>query len=308
MSPQPIIFVVGPTATGKTEVAFLLAQELKGEIISCDAMQVYREISIANNKPPLAMREKIVHHLIDFVSVKEEFDVARYNQMALKTIREIINRKRMPIIVGGSGLYMQILLDGIFQEKGKDLTLRKFLKERLLKEGSEALYAELKKVDKDASLKIHPHDTRRMLRALEVFYLTQRPISELKKNRSGVWGKYNITILGLNCDRKLLYQRINQRVEEMILNGLIEEIKNLKDIQLSLTSDKIIGVSEIKGYLEGKYDIIKAKDLMKLKTRHFAKRQLTWFRKDKRLKWVEFKESDSPSTIVKKIISILRKS
>lgn len=298
-----IIFIVGPTAVGKSEVAFALAQEIKGEIISCDAMQVYKEIHIASNKPPSVMLKKITHHLINLISIEEEFDVAEFNRRAQEVIQEIHARKHIPIIVGGSGLYMQILLDGIFEGKAKKNDgLREELKRKAQEKGVPFLYAILKKKDPQAALKIHPNDLRRITRALEVLALENKPISALQKKREGLWGKYQIYLFGLNRDREELYRQIDTRVEKMFEEGLVEEIKNLSHLKWSPTADRLIGVREVQGYLNGEYDLERAKYLMKLNTRHSAKRQLTWFRKEKRIQWLMLDSVKS----VKEIVNTLK--
>lgn len=303
--PPPIVFIVGPTAVGKTDVGFLLAERLKGEIISCDAMQVYRDVTIATSKPSLAMRERVRHHLLDVVSVSEEFNVAQYNQLALAAITDIRKRNRIPLIVGGSGLYMSVLLDGIFEETAKDPQLRQTLEERAEQEGNEKIYTELLKVDALAATKIHPGDRRRILRALEVYYTTGQPISHLQKQRSGLWGKEEIILAALNRPRRELYDRINTRVLEMVAAGLVEEIRSLSKKTLSRTAAAIIGVKEIGAAMNGTCSLAEAQEAMQLNTRHLAKRQLTWFRKDKRLAWLDMAGSDSPENVADKIFQML---
>ena len=305
MDSAQIIFIVGPTAVGKSDVALTLAQKLKGEIVSCDAMQVYKEISVATSKPSRAMFGKVPHHLVDIQSVEDEFDVARFNEQALKAILAIMKQGKVPIVTGGSGMYMQVLLDGIFPGGGKDPQVRARLEEEAEDKGNEALYAKLKKIDPATALKIHPSDRRRMIRALEVYETTRQPISVAQKSREGLWGKYAIRIFALNRERSELYTRINRRVEEMLDAGLVDEIKKLKKYKLSLTASRIIGVKEIDGYLQGEYDIERAKYLIQLNTRHLAKRQMTWFRKDKRLEWIMIGEDDSPKMVAGKISEAL---
>ena len=281
-----IIFVAGPTAIGKTQFALDLAKEITGEIISCDSMQVYREIRVASNKPSAEVLKEIPHHLINVVSIEEEFDAARFNRLALKAIEDIHRRERTPLVVGGTGLYMQILLDGIFESKPKNESLREELKEKAKEKGISFLYDILKIEDPAAAQKIHPNDLRRIIRALEVTRTEKRPFSELQKNRQGLWGKYDIQIFGLNRPRQELYERIEARVEQMFENGLVEEIKSLENRNWSKTAQSIIGVREVLGYLKKEYDLKRAKELMKLNTRHLAKKQLTWFRKDQRIEWI----------------------
>lgn len=300
---KKIIFIVGPTAVGKTDIAFRLAKEINGEIISCDAMQVYKEINIASNKPPAFMLKGIPHHLMNIISIEEDFDVARFNQLVQEAIKEIHKKNRAPIIVGGSGMYMQILLDGIFEAKGKrDDSLREQLKQEAQEKGTQFLYDVLQKKDPQAALKIHPNDLRRIIRALEVIVSEKESFSSLQRKRQGLWGKYTIPIFGLTRERKELYQRIESRVEKMFKEGIVEEIKNLRLVQWSPTADRIIGVREIQGYLRGEYDMERAKYLMKLNTRHLAKKQLTWFRKEKRIHWFVMNFNETNESVVEKIM------
>jgi len=287
MKKDSIVFIVGPTAVGKSEVAFLLAKQIQGEIVSADSMQIYKEINIASNKPDKAMLDEVPHHLIGIISVEEDFDVARFNEMAVNCVYKIHQAGHIPIVVGGSGMYVQVLLDGIFEGTAKDERLRRSLKKEAEKKGISHLYARLQKLDPQAAGKIHPNDLRRIIRALEVYELEHMPISELQKQRSGLFGKYNIKIFGLNMDRQRLYERIERRVDEMFERGLIEEIISLKQLKLGYTADRMIGKDEVQGYLDGRYDLQQAKALMKMNTRRLAKRQMSWFRRDKRIQWLE---------------------
>ncbi len=289
---KKIIFIVGPTAVGKTDIAFQLARQINGEIVSCDSMQVYKELSIITSKPSLEMREQIPHHLIDVVSVEEEFNVAAFNVLATEAIQKVLAGQKVPVVVGGSGMYMEILLDGIFEETIKDVDFRQQLKGRVQKEGNQKLYCELQQVDSDAACKIHPNDVRRVIRALEVYHVTQQPMSQLQKKRCGLWGKHDIDIFMINRDRQELYARIDRRVEEMFQEGAVKEIEGLKGKELSLTAQRIIGVEEIQGYFNGDYELDQAKEMMQQNTRRFAKRQLTWFRRDKRLQWIDIQPGD----------------
>ena len=293
-----IIFIIGPTAVGKTDIALNIASQIPSEIVSCDSMQVYREISIASSKPSLAQRNKVPHHVLDVISIAEKFDVAAFNIMATSAIESILAKKKYPLVVGGSGMYVQILLDGIFEGGEQDPVLRKKLESM----GAEALYKKLKKVDPDAAEKIHSNDVRRLVRALEVYETTNEPISQLQKQRSGLWGKYEIIIIGLNREREELYKMINQRAEGMFGKGLIKEVKAISDSKMSLTAQRIIGVGEVLAYLRGESTLEEAKELMKMNTRRLAKRQLTWFRKDKRITWLMLKAGDSAQEVSKKIL------
>ena len=303
MNSNKIIFIVGPTAIGKSEIACSLAKRIDGEIVSCDSMQVYKELHIVTSKPSPRMLKKVTHHLIDCVSVTEEFDVARFNTLALEAIRAIQARHHVPIIVGGSGLYMQILLDGIFPGTPKNEAIRAELKKQVERYGSEYLHKKLQKIDSQAALKIHPNDARRIIRALEVYKTRREPISSLRKKRRGLWGKYDIRAFALTMDRDILYRRINQRVDDMFAHGAVKEIEHLRDVPLSPMAERLIGLREIRGFLDGSYDETHARELMKLNTRRFAKRQLTWFRKEKRLEWITVQENDTVKDITDKLMA-----
>ena len=304
MNKEQLVFIVGPTAVGKSAVALALANRIGGEIISCDSMQVYKEIHIMNNKPSSEERGEAAHHLLDCVSVEEEFDVVRYSRLATKTIEDILKRSAIPIIVGGSGLYMSILLDGIFDTQSNP-EVREELMQEAEQTGVLALYKQLKEVDPQAAAKIHPNDSRRIIRALEVYQASHRPISEWQKERTGLWGQYHIQVFGLNRPRQELYERINQRVEEMFANGLVEEIKKLSQFALSPTAKKTIGLEEVQGYLDKKYSLEETKKKMQQNTRHYAKRQLTWFRKDKRIEWIELQKDSSSENIAEALTHYL---
>jgi len=269
--------------------------------VSCDAMQVYREVPIASSQPSRTITEKVPHHLVGIISVEKSFDVAAYNRAATAAIREILGRGKTPIVTGGSGLYMQVLLDGIFTAPSRDDDIRRQLIEHLQKEGAEVLYEELCQIDPEAARKIHPHDEKRLVRALEVCRVVGGRFSEVKKKRTGLWGQIPIVLYGLNCEREKLYDRINARVDEMIEQGLIDEIKALKTKKLSLTARSILGIQEIGGYLAGEYDLTRARYLLKLHTRHYAKRQLTWFRREKRIEWLSMDDEDSAEDVAEKI-------
>ena len=285
-TPQ-IIFLAGPTAIGKSALAVLLARKINAEIISMDSMQIYKGLDIVSSKPSAILRKKSVHHLLDIVSSSYAFDVAAYRRLALKKIKEIHARGRVPLFVGGTGLYMSVVVDGIFKEVKKDEALRKKLYDELTKNGSAPLHKRLRALDREAAEKIHPNDCRRIVRALEVCALTGKPISELWRKRKGLAGKYDVRMFALNKDRQALYDDINSRVEAMFRQGLVDEVKKILKIKLSHTCGQAIGIREVEGYLKGKYDLAQAKELIKQHTRNYAKRQLTWFRKDRRICWID---------------------
>lgn len=299
MNPKKIVFIVGPTAVGKSEAALLFADSNHGEIISCDSMQIYKEIRIANNRPLDEECRRVKHHLIGIQSVTDDFDVARFNELALAAIADIHNRGKVPVIVGGSGMYVQVLLDGIFKGGVKNEALRKDLKEQAKQRGNQYLYDKLKEADPKAAEKIHPNDLRRVIRGLEVSITESIPISERQKDREGVWGKYDIALYCLNRNRQELYNRINTRVDQMFDEGIVDEVKAVDPRVWSKTAQKIIGVQEILGYLNKEHDLDAAKEKIKMNTRHLAKRQLTWFKREDRLHWIMIDPNDTAEEVAR---------
>lgn len=297
----PIIFLVGPTAVGKSEVAVTLAKKINAEIISCDSMQVYKGMEIITSAPALGLRRQVKHHLIGAVPALKEYDAARYRQDALKKIAVILRRGKVPLFTGGTGLYVSVLVNGIFNIDCRNDKERRRLYKLAETKGSVYLHQKLKKVDPSAALKIHPNDTRRMVRALEVFNACGRPISQLQKQRKGLADEYGVRMFCLNMERDSLYQRIDQRVDQMFESGLLREVRRLLKLRLSRTARLAIGIRELEGYLQGEYGLEQAKDLIRQNTRQYAKRQLTWFRKDKRIKWIEVRQRNTADCIARKI-------
>jgi len=308
MDQRRIIFVVGPTGVGKTEISFHLARRLNAQIISGDAMQVYKEVSIVSGKPPEAILKKIPHHLIGIVSITEEFDVMNFHQRAKAVLQRVLTQNQIPIVVGGSGLYVQVLLDGLFMGVPQDIRLRGQLEAVAEEQGNDFLFGQLTQWDPTSAQRIHPHDRKRMIRALEVFLKTRRPISVWQAKREGLWGKFDIHIFGLNKERDKLYQAIDQRVEGMVQHGAVGEIERLKDAPWSRTARKIIGVEEIFGFLKREYPLEKAKDLMKFHTHQYAKRQLTWFRREKRLHWIMIGSREASEAVASRITERLTRN
>lgn len=301
MTKPMLVFIVGPTAAGKTETAAALMKKVSAEIISCDSMQIYKGMDIITSKPPASLRKKAVHHLIDIIEPAKEFNVSKFRVEALKRIKQILKKGKTPILVGGTGLYVSILIDGIFKVK----SINKSVRSRLYKEaslfGKEFLYEKLNKSDPDAAAKIHPNDTKRIIRALEVFETTGKPISALQKQRKGLVNDFDIKIFCINMEREKLKERIDRRVEKMFLNGLVRETNRLLKSKLSRTAGSAIGIKELKGYFDGKYNLEEAKLAIKRNTKEYAKRQLTWFRKDKRIKWIQIKKDEPAEEIARKI-------
>jgi len=280
-----VIFIVGPTASGKTKASIALAKKIDGEIISCDSMQIYKGIPVLSCAPTPKNCKAIPHHLIAELSPKKEYSAAIFSKKASSLIKKILSKNKTPIIVGGTGLYVKALIDGLFPSPEKDPLLRKKLELKAEKYTSLALYKELKKIDPIASQNIHPNDARRIIRALEIYYLTGIPMSIHKKNTKGIANTCNIQQTGLFMPREELYEKINKRVDIMFKDGLLDEVKRLLKLELSMTAALAIGIKEIRGYLNGEYTYKEAKELIKKHTRNYAKKQLTWFRRDKRIKW-----------------------
>jgi tRNA dimethylallyltransferase len=296
-----IIFIVGPTGVGKSAVALALAPHVNGAIVSADAMQVYTEVNIACDKPSVAERQRIPHFMFDVASVQEEYNVAQYGRAARAAIRDILAQKKTPIVVGGSGMYVNVLLDGIFDATYKDDMLSQTLFKKAEEQGSMVLHQELMVKDPQAAHKIHPHDTKRIVRALEVFSVSGKPISELQQKREGLWGTHDISIYGLTMERALLYKKVEDRIDQMFAKGLVQEVEEVAQLPLSRTAATLIGIPEVQGYVKGQYDIDRAKYLMKRNTRHYVKRQLTWFRRDPRIVWIDV-ENLSMEIILQKVL------
>lgn len=278
-----VYFLAGPTASGKTKLSLELAKKFNAEVISCDSMCVYKGMDILTSKPGRAEMKEIRHHLIDIISPGREFSAAQYRKLALKAIDDILERGKTPLFVGGSGLYVKAVVDGLFPTAKKDMKFRKKQEGLAEKYGKAYLYRKLKKIDPDRAGKIHPNDLRRIIRALEIYYTEKKRPSELNAGTEPL--KYDFKILGLDIDRNELYKNINDRVEEMFKKGIVKEVRKLSRQRLSMTAKKALGYNEVLGYIKGRYSLDEAKELLKKNTRHFAKRQLTWFRQDKRIKW-----------------------
>jgi tRNA dimethylallyltransferase len=302
---KKIICLIGPTAAGKTEVAIELAKRVNAEIISCDSMQIYKEIDIASCKPDKKKRRSIPHYLTDIISPSRDYNAARFRTCAEKIISDIHKRGKIPLIVGGTGLYLRALLDGLFSGPGRNSALRKRLAEQAKTHGKTYLYEKLKQADPHAARGIHPHDLRRVIRALEVYEETGMPISGLRKKTRGIRGKYKIYSFGLKRPRNELYARIEKRVDGMFRKGLVAEIRKLTQRRISLTAKSLLGYKEIEGFLKGKYSRDEARDLLKKNTRRYAKRQLGWFRKEKGVKWIEVGNKDSAQKIAARILKEL---
>ena len=287
---EPIIYLAGPTAIGKTELSIILAEEFDCEIIGVDSMQIYRYMDIGTAKPSTAERGRVPHHLIDYVLPDEEFSASRFVDDCLDAIRQIRAKDRIPLLVGGTGLYFSALEHGIFTMPAIDPRLRQSLQEELAMDGREILWQELKRCDPESAARIHPNDTYRLLRAIEIVRSTGKTWSGFIAEHQGQKKsspKANIVKIGLDRDRNELYQRIEQRVENMISSGLLAEVKELLALGYSrnLQSMQSLGYRHMLNHLDGEWSWEKALELLARDTRRYAKRQFTWFKADPEIVW-----------------------
>lgn len=288
----PLVVIAGPTATGKTDLSILLAERIGGEIVSADSVQIYRYLDIGSAKPTTEERRNIPHYMIDVVTPDADFTVFDYQTMARKHIFDIHSRNKLPILVGGTGLYIKALIDDYTFRSGKyNAGIRKKLQKELNDYGKEYLYQKLQEIDPSGARKLHINDTRRIVRALEYYYLTGEPISRQQELTLQKKSPYKLIMVGLFMERELLYSRINRRVALMLQKGLLSEVKELvrRGYSSSLKSLQSLGYKHMLMYLQGNWEWEKAVSLFKQDTRKFAKRQMTWFRADKRITWMEIK-------------------
>ena len=281
---KPLIVITGPTATGKTDFSIKLAREIGGEIISADSMQVYKGLDIGTDKVSEEIREEIPHYLIDVVEPTQKFSVADFVKEADKAIREIWEKGKYPIVVGGTGFYIRALLYGLPQTPPSSEEIRK----ELSKVNTEELYEEVKRISPEYAEKVGKRDRKRLIRALEVYKITRKPITAFKREQREP--RYPFLGYFLYRNRQELYRRIEERVESQVKRGLLDEAKKLLSFGEDLTALQALGYKEMKGYLQGKMELEEAKELLKRKTKEFAKRQFTWFKREKGLKWINLSE------------------
>ncbi len=280
---RKIPVIGGPTGIGKSSVAYRVAKEINGEIVSADSKQFYREINIGTDKVPLWMRKEVPHHLIDFLSLEDDFDVYRFTELAHGKIREIESRNRIPVIVGGSGLYLRSLMRGIFTVPDGDREKQKEVRRELEEKTTENLYREMLDIDPALKENIHPNDRKRIRRALEVYHLTGKRMSFWQKQEpETVLGEEERFYFILFRERQEMYERIEKRIDAMFEDGWVDEVRQLKEKGFSsyLRDKAPIGYMEIIDYLDGRLGIEELKAGIKQKTRNFARKQLTWFRRE----------------------------
>ncbi|NMA64931.1 MAG: tRNA (adenosine(37)-N6)-dimethylallyltransferase MiaA [Clostridiaceae bacterium] len=301
-----VIVVAGPTASGKTDLAIELALLINGEIISADSMQIYRGMDIGTAKPTIVERKGIPHHMLDIVDPDEEYSVAQFQKDAKNCIKEILCKGKIPIVAGGTGLYINSLVYNItFSETIADWEYRKQLQEMAEEKGPDILHQLLQEVDPKSAERIHPNNIKRVIRALEVYKTTGKPISQHQLESRSKKPEYDYKIFGLEIERDILYKRIDKRAGKMMEMGLYEEVEGLLEkYSPDLVSLQGIGYKEIISAIKGEYSIEEAVEKIKLNTRHLAKRQMTWFKKTENLTWIKTGETDRWA-IIKKLADTL---
>ena len=303
-----IIVICGPTAVGKTKYAIETALHVDGEVVSCDSMQLYKFMDIGSAKPTEEEQAMVKHYLVDEIDPRDSFSVVKYQKMARKAIEEIFSKGKTPVIAGGTGLYLNSLLYEMdFSAPPRDSSYRDKLYEEAEKYGSQALHDRLRQMDPDAASRIHPNNTKKVIRALEAAESGDKVknfATELKQCTD-----YSVKLIGLTRDRAELYDRINRRVDILVEMGLLDEVKSLLDMGLSESdiSMKGIGYKEIIGYYNGEYDLETAINLVKKNTRRYAKRQLTWFRRYDDMKWFDISEYEDDNACLEDIFKWLNK-
>lgn len=294
MKPR-IVVIGGPTASGKSGLAVELAEQVHGEIVCADSLTVYRGLEIGSAKPTPEQRRQVPHHLLDIREPTQPFTAADFRTEASHAINDILKRGKRPLVVGGTGLYLRVLLHGLTNAPGEDPALRQQLKARAAREGAAALLEELRRVDPETAARCHPNNLVRILRALEVWHATGSPLSDFHQQHGFSDAPYNALFLCLDLPRAELYQRIDERVEAMLASGLVAEVQQLLQTGIPGNAKPLqaIGYKEIVAHLQGELTLEAATALIKRNTRHLAKRQLTWFRREPDAQWVAYPQNSA---------------
>jgi len=297
-----VLAIVGPTASGKTTLSILLAEKLRGEIISADSRQIYKFLNIGTAKPSTEDLHRVPHHFIDILDPDQEYNAAEYGQQARSKIEELLKQGIQSIIVGGSGLYIRAVIDGVFKGPGKDSKIREQLEKEAKRFGAEMLFEKLKRIDPVSAAKMDASKVRRVVRALEVYSITGKPISDLHSAQE-TRAPFEVLQYALEWERKTLYDRINHRIDEMMEKGLVEEARELKTrgYIFGMNALNTVGYKETFDFIEGKLVKEEMVRLIKQNSRRFAKRQLTWFRADKRVRWISVNEQTNWDQIAEMI-------
>lgn len=306
---EKVVVLSGPTAVGKSELSIALAKEISGEIISADSMQVYRGMDIGSAKITSAQMQGVPHHLIDILDPKEDFNVHKFKEKAKEAMDEIIQRGNIPILVGGTGFYIQALIyDVDFTKEDTDDSYRKMLLKKASDGKEEELFSMLKEVDSASADAIHPNNVKRVIRALEYYHINNAPISTHNKEQRSKESPYDLYYFVLTMDREKMYERIDRRVDIMIREGLEDEVLRLKNdgVTMDATSAKGLGYRQMYEYLEGEYPLEEAIYRIKRDTRHFAKRQLTWFRRERDVAWINKDEYEDDKAILDMMVRSIK--
>ena len=305
MAKIKVIAIVGPTASGKTELSVKLAKRLNGEIISADSMQIYKNIPIATAVPTNVEKENVPHHLMEFLELGDSFSVAQYVKLATEKIKEVNKNGKLPIIVGGTGLYVDSLLLGTNFFEEDTTKIRAVLELEAEQKGIEALFERVKQMDPEYAAKLHINDKKRIIRALEMMEYHKRTVTSLNKEAISKESPFDVCFIGINYeDRQKLYDRINRRVDLMLENGLLEEAKQTFNKKLSKTSAQAIGHKELYCYFKGEVSLEEAAEKLKMETRRYAKRQLTWFKRNQNINWIM---ADSQENILQAALEIIER-
>lgn len=307
---RPLIILTGPTAVGKTEASIGLAKAVGGEIISADSMQVYKGMDIGSAKITPREMDGVRHHLIDVLEPEEDFNVVKFQSLAQKAMEEIYARGRIPLIVGGTGFYIQsVLYDIDFTENDGDVSLRRELEVTATEKGPEYLHRMLRDVDPEAADELHPNNVKRVIRALEFYRQTGTKISVHNRKEREKESPYQFAYFVLTDDRARLYERIDRRVDKMMQDGLLEEVRTLRDrgVKPACTSMQGLGYKELYACLEGECSLEEAVRIIKRDTRHFAKRQITWFKREKDVIWLDKRQFSDRDGLLEEMLGYLRK-
>lgn len=304
MARKPLLVLVGPTAVGKSDIAVQVARALGTEVLTADSRQVYRGMDIGMDKPSLDQRAGVPHRLIDLANPDQPFNAGMFRRHALHEIERLYREHKLPLVVGGTGLYVRTLLRGLCDAPQADPEFRSRLLSHARGKGSRFLYEELTRVDQESAGRLHPHDEVKILRALEVYHLSGRPLSEVQRDHGFADAPFTPCLIGLMRDREALNRRIEDRVELQLAKGLVAETERLlgQGYRRDLGSMKGLGYRQIAGYLAGEYDYAEAVRQLKRDTRRFAKRQLTWFRKEPGLTWLSIAEGESSDRIATRVL------
>ncbi len=306
-SPKIVLVIVGPTAVGKTFLSTLIAQELPVEIISADSRQIYKYLNIGTAKPSREILENIPHHFIDMLEPDQDYSAGQFGNDARAVITQVFRRNRVPLVLGGSGLYIRALLEGFFENDVKNEKIRESLEHRMKEEGLEALYRDLQRVDPAAAGKIHPHNSQRIIRALEVYLASGQRLSELQKKKLPP-PDFTALKFGLVKERSTLYRDINNRVDQMFREGLLAEVARILGMgfEKNLNALNTVGYKEVIRFLEGEIPFEECVELIKRNSRHYAKRQLTWFRADPDIRWMSVDRPEDFPRVAGEIIRSYR--